>query len=296
MLHVQGVAEGLSNGSTAEIGKFTAFFAGGGGQFDVASGVGDVGVTNKNEAYTLGGTVRTSDTVTLGAAFGQTRTNATFGMGGGDFKTRDYSYSVFGAMKMGGFYADGVATIANTKYSDVHRNITLGSLNRQATSSTSGSTASVFLNAGYDFHLRNFAIGPVVSATWQNVGVSAFDEAGAGSSNLHIGDQTRNSQVWSGGIRASVDWAGFTPWIRFTADKEQENDPRYVTAMPLSLAATGNSYDVLAYAGDTSYTTFQAGVRTMLAPNVGVGVSYYKVSGRSGTNEWSASAALTYKF
>jgi outer membrane lipase/esterase len=296
MLHVQGVAEGLSNGSGAEPGKFTAFVAGGGGRFGVDNtGANNVGVSNSNDSYTLGLTVRASDTVTVGAAVGQTRGRGTFGNNQGDYRSSETDWSLFAAVRMGHFYADGIGTIANISYNDIHRNITLGALNRQATANTKGSNGSVFLNAGYDFAIGRFLVGPVVSASWQNIEVAAFDEAGAGSSNLRIFTQNRNSQVWSGGLKASMDFEGFTPWIRFTADKETENDPRYVTATPISIAS-GNSYDILAYAPDTSYTTLMAGLRGNFAKNVGWGVSYYKVSGRSGVSEWGAAGALTYKF
>jgi uncharacterized protein YhjY with autotransporter beta-barrel domain len=138
----------------------------------------------------------------------------------------------------------------------------------------------VFLNAGYDFSLGRFLVGPVVSATWQDVEVAGFEEAGAGSANLRMSTQKRRSQVWSGGVRASMDFEGWTPWIRFTADKETEDDPRIVTASPMSIA-TGNQYDIPAYVGDSSYSPFSAGIRGWIAPRVALGLSYYMVNGRS---------------
>jgi uncharacterized protein YhjY with autotransporter beta-barrel domain len=136
----------------------------------------------------------------------------------------------------------------------------------------------------------------LVSATFQDVQVTGFDETNAGAANLRIGTQSRKSQVWSGGVRASMNFEGWSPWVRVTADKERNDDARFVTAMPLSLLATGNSYDIQGYPIDSTYTTIQAGVHTWFARNIGFGVSYYNVSGRSNITEWGASAALTYKF
>jgi len=295
-LHVQGVSDGLNNGFKAELGAPTVFVSGGGGHFDVDTSPGNAGITNRNEAYTVGVTVRASDAVTVGAAFGQTRDRGRFGMDMGGFNTRDNNYSLFAGLQMHGFYANGVATMANLKYSEINRNIFLGPAVRTANASTSGSNASFFFEGGYDFALGRFLIGPVVGATSQDIEVSGFDEANAGSANLRIFNQKRRSTVWSGGLRASTNVAGWTPWIRWTADKETEDDPRFVTAMPLSLAATGNQYDIPAWASDSSYSTFSAGVRGWIARNVGLGVSYYKVSGRSGSDEWGAGAVLSLKF
>jgi outer membrane lipase/esterase len=294
-IHVMGIADGLANGRNAALGKYTVFAGGGIGEYDVDQSIGNAGASNKSDGLTIGVTVRASESVTLGAAYGQTRNRGAFGVNGGDFKARDNNWSVFGSINAGRFYASAVGTIADIQYNDIHRNIQLGNVLRTATASTNGSNASVFLNAGYDFSLGRFLIGPVVSATWQDVEVAGFEEAGAGSANLRMSTQKRRSQVWSGGLRASCDFEGWTPWIRFTADKETEDDPRFVTASPMSIV-TGNQYDVPAYVGDSSYTTFSAGIRGWLMPNVALGLSYYMVNGRSGTNEQGGSLVLSFKF
>jgi len=294
-VHVMGVADGLANGRNAELGKYTAFLAGGTGEFDVDQSTGSSSKSNRMDSVTVGVTVRASEGVTVGAAYGQTRNRGDFGPNQGDFKTSDQNYSLFGSLNYGRFYGAAVGTIANIRYNDIHRNIQLGPLTRQATSNTTGSNASVFFNAGYDFAIGRFLIGPVVSATWQDVEVAGFDEANAGSANLRIAKQNRKSAVYSGGLRASFDFEGWTPWIRFTADKETNDDPRFVTASPLSIA-TGNSYDIQAYSADSSYSTFSAGLRGQLAPQWSLGLSYYMVSGRAGVTEQGASAVVSYKF
>jgi outer membrane lipase/esterase len=296
-LHVQGVSDGLASGQHAELGKWTVFASGGGGDYDVDSGPGLVGASNKTEAYTIGATVRTSPGVTLGAAYGQTRGRGQLGASAGSFHTRDNNYSLFASLKWGGFYASGVATVAEIDYSDLRRNVVLGALTRTATASSSGSNASAFLTAGYDFRLGRFLVGPTVSYTAQSVEVNAFDEAGAGSSNLRIFDQKRRSGVLSAGVRASFDLHGWTPWVRVTADEEQKDGVRQVTAMPLSLSAIGNQYDIPGYSGgDSSWTTLGLGVRGSITRHIGLGIAYYKVSGRSGISEQGATATVSVRF
>ena len=187
-------------------------------------------------------------------------------------------------------------SIANIDFRDVRRNIALGPLTRVATSSPDGSNGSAFFNAGYDFTIAGLRVGPMVSVNSQNVTVNAFDESGAGSADLHIAEQTRRSEVWSAGLRASMDFSpACTSWLRLTADHERRDDARYVTAAPLSLA-TGNSYDIPAFSGDGSYSTAAFGVNGRVGDRVTLGLAYFKVFGRSGIKEDGVSGTVSYRF
>jgi outer membrane lipase/esterase len=295
-LHVAGVNEGLAAARHSEVGRFNVFAAGGGGDFDVDAGRGNVGVSNSLEAYTVGVTVRPSEAVTLGGAVGQTRARGTFGQGMGGYRTRENTWSLFASMKLGGFYGNGVLSIADIDFADLQRNIVLGAQTRTANASAGGSNSSAFVTAGYDFNLGRLQVGPLVSFTAQDVDVDTFDESGAGSANLRIFGQKRKSEVWSVGARASMDFGRWTPWVRVTADEERRDEARAITAMPLTVAATGSSYDIPAYSVDSSYTTFAVGVRGLITNNVALSASYYNVTGRAGTSEWGAGAVVSVKF
>jgi outer membrane lipase/esterase len=239
--------------------------------------------------------MRASEAFIMGAAYGQDRTKGSFGGGAGGFKTRENVFSLFGGVRWGGFYGSGVFSIANIDFKDVNRNIVLGPVTRTAQARTDGSNGSVFLSAGYDFQLGRLAIGPTVSVTSQNVTVNAFDESGAGSADLHIAEQTRRSEVWSAGVRASYALERWTPWLRVTADHERRDDVRMVTASPLSLA-TNNSYDIPAYTPDNSFVTGAIGVNGAVGEHIGVSVSYYYVSGRSGIKDNGLAGIISYRF
>ncbi len=165
-----------------------------------------------------------------------------------------------------------------------------------AEASPSGSNASAFVNAGYDFAFGKVSVGPMVAWTSQNVEVNGFDETGAGSANLRIASQKRRSEVASVGIRASWDLGAITPYARFTADKEREKDGRTVSATPLSLVS-GNWYDIPAYQpADSSYGTITVGVRGMIGNSIGYGLNYSKVTGRSGVSEDFVAGTLSVRF
>ena len=294
-MHVMGVNDGLMTGHYAEVGKLTAFASGGPGGFDVDRGPGVAGFEGNNRHITVGVTMRASESVTLGLAFGKTRSSGSFGDGLGGFRVDELAWSVFATAKWRGFYASGVASISDLEFNDVRRNIVLGNLTRTATASPDGSNASASIVAGYDFPLGRFTVGPTVGITWQNVEVNEFEESDAGAANLRILAQKRRSEVWSAGLRASFEIAGWTPWLRVTADKERKDGERLVSASPLSLASR-NEYDIPAYRSDSSFTTAALGVRGWLTDRVGLAVSVYRVTGRSGTDEEGASAMLSYKF
>jgi outer membrane lipase/esterase len=213
----------------------------------------------------------------------------------GTFKTSETAWSVFASAKWGGLYGNAIASISDVSFNGVSRNIVLGPAVRTATSRPEGSNSSFFANLGYDFPVGRLRIGPTVGVTSQNVDINQFEEGGAGSANLRIGAQSRRSEVWSAGVRASMDFGRWTPWVKITADKERKDQARVVTATPISLASN-NSYDVPALSFDNSFMTGSVGIRGMVTNNVGVSLAYYKVSGRSSISEDGVTGMLSIRF
>ncbi|HUL56836.1 MAG TPA: autotransporter domain-containing protein [Usitatibacter sp.] len=289
------VYEGLQSSSTNAVGRWTAFAAYDGGKFDIDAAQGLAGLSSTNKAITVGASARISESATLGIALGQAKNDASFGGNNGSFGTTDNTIALFGQFSYGGFYGNGIVSVANINYDNVNRNIVLGPTMRTATSSPSGSNSAAYFDLGYDFRIDQFRIGPVVSVNSQNVTVNAFDESNAMSSNLHVSEQNRSSEVWSIGVHAEATFGGWTPWVRVTADKERKDDPRYVTASPLSLLS-GNSYDIPAYNPDSSFMSYSLGVRGTVAQQVGLSIAYYAVNGRSGIKDDGVTGMLSYKF
>ncbi len=265
------------------------------GVFEIDNEAGVQGLKNTANSGSVGITTNLSDTVTLGVAAGQSKSRNQFTRGTGNYNTNEKILSLFGSVKMAGFYGTGVVSIADVTFGEIRRNIVLGPMVRTANAKAEGSNASASFNAGYDFRFRALTIGPTLGVTMQHVTVNQFDEADAGSSNLRIAEQTRRSEVWSVGARATLDLGeGWMPWVRVTADKERRDDPRVVTATPLSLL-TANSYDIPAYMPDTTFTTVAAGIRGQI-DRLGVGLAYTSVIGRSGIRDDGVSLLLSYRF
>lgn len=296
--HVRTISDGINGNRYHPVGKWEVFVAGDRGKFDIDPAIGNSGVGSTSKSITVGGLVRTSESVTLGVGVGQTRNDNNFGGNAGGFKTNEYQFSLFGDLRWGGFYGTGVVTLAEIDFDGIHRNVKLGLANRSSTAQSSGSNASAYFTAGYDFHAGRFTVGPVVSVLSQNVDVNGFDEeASMGAAGLRIASQKRKSEVWSGGVRASCNCiAGWTPWLQVTADKERRDDARFVTATPLTMIATNSSYDIPAYMPDTSYVTTALGINGLITPQVGLSISYMNISGRSGIKQDGVGAVVSVRF
>ncbi len=293
--HIRTIDSGLQQNAGSPVGKITAFAAGDGGKFDIDASPTNQPFDSKNRSATVGVTMRASEAVTLGAAIGKTTADATFGNSMGGFKTDETALSFFGSAKWDRLYANATISIADIDFRDVHRNVQLGQVTRVANSTTSGSNSSGSVTVGYDFPLSHLNVGPFFQYTAQSVDVNGFSEDGAGAAGLNVSSQRRTSRVGSLGVRASMDLGNFTPFVRFSADREYTNEAREVLANPVTVTS-GNTYGIPAYIGDNSWGTFTLGVRGKLTDRIGMGVVYSNVTGRSGVKLDSVTANVSYQF
>jgi outer membrane lipase/esterase len=294
--YTRSLADGIAAGRHDAVGGFSVFAAGDGGNFDIESSSGSPGLKTTSRAGAVGVTMRASDSVVLGAAVGSARNRGTFGMNAGDYETSEHTWSVFASAHGQWLYGTAVLSLGDTKYGNLHRNIVLGQVTRMAEGSTEGNNSSAHINAGADFPLGRFTIGPLVAVTTQNVDVNGFDEAGAGAAGLRVLNQKRKSEVWSVGARASFTIGDWTPWARVTADKERRDDDRVVGAIPLSMVAVGLGYEVPTYKPDSNYVSSAIGVNGLITPNVALSISYYRVDSRSNTKEDGIAGMLSVRF
>jgi outer membrane lipase/esterase len=290
--------DGLFQGRQKAPGGWNIFATIDGGNVKIDSSPGNTGFDSHGHSYAVGATLRASEALTIGMSLGQSFINGDFGMGGGGFNMREKLWSIFGSLRAGGFWGTAVASLGELDFRNVHRNIYLGNVVRTANSNPDGSNGSASINAGYDFRFGRFEVGPTVGVISQDVTVNGFDEsaAEAGSAALRIYEQTRKSEVWNVGVRASMDLNGWTPWLRVTANKERKDDERFVGATPISLVSIGNRYDIPAYIPDNNYVASSIGVNGYVMPNVGLSVAGYYLSGRSGEHTSGGNLMLSYKF
>ena len=297
--HQRTLSDALTLGrNRVEDQRWHVFVSADYGKFKIDRDVGVQEFKNETRTVTLGATTSLSDAVTLGIAGGWNNGGNEFAASTGNFNTKEKILSLFGSLTLGGFYGTGIVSLSDVSYGEIRRYIPLGPATRVENANATGTNAAAQFFAGYDFRMGRFSIGPTVGVTTQHVSVSQFDEQGNDSTALRIFEQTRRSEVWSGGLRAAFQLGGgWMPWLRVTYDKERRDDPRVVTAMPLTLVATGNNYSIPAYMPDNTYTTLLAGIRGTLADGrMGLGLQYYTVMGRSGIHDDGVSVLVSYRF
>ena len=292
--HIRTLEEGLQAGQRAAVGKIVAFAAGDGGKYDISFNSLSPQSNTKNRGGSVGVTMRGSEAFTIGAAVGTSTADTNLGSSG-RFNLDETSVSLFASLKSDGFYGSVMATAADLKFKNVQRFVKLGIVNRVASSSTNGSNVSMTFAAGYDHRFGAVSVGPFASITQQTVDVSGFREAGSGSADLNIFDQSRRSRVGSMGLRASMALGNWTPYARVSVDKDTANDDRFVTANPVSVAA-GLNYDIPGYKGDDSWVTGTVGIRGMLTERVGLSMAYTVVSSKQNVKQDGVTAAVTFGF
>ena len=300
--HIRSLQESFATARQEGIGTWSVFVSGDRSDYDIDPSTGFPALKSRNRNIAIGAAARVSETVTLGASIGNTRIDGlfnsnfgTFGENPGHFSADEDVVSVFGTMGWRGFYATAVLSIGELRYNDVQRNVNLGPSVRTSNVQMKGSNVSAAFTAGYDFTFGMLQVGPTVGITVQDVDVNGFDEVGMDSSNLRISSQKRKSEVWSAGVRVSANVGPWTPWLRVTADKERRDDVRLITATPVSVLVGTIPYSVPAYAPDTTYVTGSLGVRGTF-DRIGLSLAYYRVSGRSGSQDDGISGMLSYRF
>jgi len=295
-LHIRAVADASLNAQLAKQGEWNVFITGASGDFTIDAKGPAGGLDGTNKGYTVGVGVHASEAFSIGAAIGHSEFDGSFGNNRGGYDSTENTLSVFASMRVGGFWGTGVLSISDIDFRNIRRNVALGAATRSTDASTNGSNSSASLSIGYDFAFGSLFIGPWGGVQSQNVDVSSFEEANGSSINLRIGSQKRRSEVWRLGARAYYFMGNWTPFVSVTADRERRDDARFVTATPLSLISTGNSYDVMAYRGDTDSVTWLAGIHGRLHEKIGLSLSYYNVGSRSGIKEDGIAGVLSYKF
>ncbi|HEX5129618.1 MAG TPA: SGNH/GDSL hydrolase family protein, partial [Usitatibacter sp.] len=109
--HVRSLSNGIALGRQQQVGKFGVFFGGDGTNFEV-----EPGLDTTSRAGTIGVTMRASEGVVVGAAYGYANNRGTFSGNLGNYKVAEQVFSIFGAARSGGFYGAAAASISDTDY------------------------------------------------------------------------------------------------------------------------------------------------------------------------------------
>jgi outer membrane autotransporter protein len=119
-------------------------------------------------------------------------------------KTRGSALAVYGSYATGPWNFSGSASMGWGK-NHLDRNITMGGLNRVASSDFDSNTLSAYGEASYSIQMDSWTLQPLAGLSLSRNKADGFTETGAGVLNLHVAGQTTNSSRSMLGAKASFD-------------------------------------------------------------------------------------------
>jgi outer membrane lipase/esterase len=235
-----------------------------------------------------GGDVRLSDHLLAGAAFGYAENKGDFGSSSGGYKLKETSATAYAGYGQGPWYVGATLGAGDLDYSDVHRNIQLGAMNRVESGETRGWHLTGSVLGGYWFDYGNWLHGPFARLSYQKVHVDSFAERGNDSTALFYGEQDRSSLISELGWQVAGHIANVRPFARVTWDHEGKSDARTVSASSVSL---GGTYSMPVLAPDNSFLRYDIGASADFA-NVTGFLTASTTSGNSSGNGYTLTLGL----
>ncbi len=192
----------------------------------------------------------------IGGMFGYAENKGDFGGPGGGYKLRQPTGTMYVGYGEGPWYVGATVGAGALDYSNVNRNIPIGTAIRTETGQTRGWEYTGRLLGGYWFHFGDVLHGPYARLTYTKAEVHAYSETGSDSTALSYGAQDREQLLWSAGWQVAGNIGSVRPFARVTWEYDSMDQTPSVTATPVSL---GGSYTIPGAKPDNSYALFNIG-------------------------------------
>ncbi len=125
--------------------------------------------------------------------------------GGGMSTINSALFGGYATYQAGGFYADAIIGGGYNGYV-ARRPIQFGSIDRVAHSEPNGGQFTTYVDMGYDWKVKGFTFGPLLSGQYTYAGTAPFTETDANSLNLRVDQQNINSLRMNVGGRVAYTW------------------------------------------------------------------------------------------
>ncbi|WP_109126229.1 autotransporter domain-containing protein [Dyella sp. C11] len=252
--------------------------------------------SSDNVNLTIGADVRFNDNWSGGIGMNIGQHNADYS-GGGGYKLQDVSGLGYMMWHQGGGYVGGYVDFGQDNFSDIQRNIQLGSALRSETAKADGNHVGGGITGGYWFDMGTLRTGPFATFEWQSVKVNGYNESGSDSTAMWYGSQQRDSQTNTLGWRLEGHWqAGNTmlsPYAELAWNYDSKADQRLVTA---GLNGMPGSFELAGFTPDKNWGTGDIGLSAQFSQALSGWVGY---SGRFGDNSQkynSVNLGMKYAF
>lgn len=151
---------------------------------------------------TLGYDRQVNDRVVAGLGMGYAKTNIDLDDNAGDGDIDSAMVSLYGEYRGERAYLDAILTYGQNNY-DNKRNLTIGSIRRNAHSDHDGTVFSAWLGSGFPFYRQHWQLEPFLELQYIHLDEDGFTESGAGDVNLEVDNDKTESLVSEAGIRAA---------------------------------------------------------------------------------------------
>jgi uncharacterized protein YhjY with autotransporter beta-barrel domain len=182
---------------------------------------------------TLGFDHAFSDKLIAGLSLGYSQTDVDLDHHQGDGSINTFTGSVYGSYFTKNAYVEGTVSYGGNWY-DNYRLITIGSLQREASSDHDGDYVSAYLGGGYAFNLKDWAIGPFVSLRYIYLSEESFRERGAGSVDLSVDHRDTDSLISELGLRLArifeIKYGSLIPEVSAAWSYDFDINHRVITA------------------------------------------------------------------
>lgn len=252
-----------------------------------------------NVDFTIGADWHVTDNILLGAAFGHSRLDSRFGEDSGYFTVYDNLFMLYASGEFDNAYVNATTGYGLLDFSDIGRNIALGTASRHEKGHAHGDQLLLRLSGGYDFYWNALTTGPTVALTYQRVHVNSYREQGDRSTSMHFGSQNLNSLMGSLGWRVDYDvgktFAGrLRPYASATYLHEfRKNEDRVVRA---GLNTFGPDFTMPAYQPDRDYANISIGLDDEVGRGTTVSVNLSTTLGQRNGHEDAVAMTLSRRF
>lgn len=237
---------------------------------------------SNNFDLTLGGDLKYSDNLSMGAALGLGHSNMGVSGGTGRYKMQDVSVLAYVTYHSGGAYVGAYGEAGHSHFTDVNRIVQIGPMTRTESGNTGGSHGGLGFTGGWWFGQNKLQYGPFANVEWHDIGVSGFHEGSGDSTSMWFANQERKALISTLGGRVQGEFqisnATLKPYVELSWNHDSKAGPSEVTA---GLTSMGGSFTLTGYVPDKTWGMASLGLATQLTPTVSSWIGY---SGRFSDN------------
>jgi outer membrane lipase/esterase len=231
----------------------------------------------------------------VGAMAGHSRGNFDYPGDTGEFDTRLYSGTVYGAAAFGPAFLRVSASGGMIEFPSVERSfaVYLGRVENEA--ATSGIYAATSVETGFTFADGPYRIMPTASLSYQRVDVDGYTETGPSWSTMTFQDQTREALTGALGahVDTSLELGGYRleSWFGTAVHRDFKAGTREIIAG--LTAAEGLNFAMPFDSELESWFTAETSLRTKLSPLTAMTMSSGLRTGASGLQNLWGSLSLS---